>query len=60
MELAIGRFPFPPEGSPALSSVLDLLRWIEEEPAPSLEGMGNFSPEFISFTAKWYVRLLLF
>jgi mitogen-activated protein kinase kinase len=60
IELAIGRFPFPPVGQAPLSSVLDLLRWIEEEPAPSLEGEGNFTPEFISFTQKWYGFNLIF
>jgi serine/threonine protein kinase len=50
MELATGRFPFPPEGQAPLPSVLDLLRYIEEEAAPTLSVYGDrFSKEFINF-----------
>ncbi|KAJ3080851.1 MAP kinase kinase (MEK), partial [Quaeritorhiza haematococci] len=51
MEIATARFPFPPEGAPPLPSVLDLLRYIEEEPAPCLPP-GKFSPEFEAFTQR--------
>ncbi|KAL3895932.1 MAG: hypothetical protein SGCHY_004400 [Lobulomycetales sp.] len=55
MELATGRFPFPPEGQAPLPSVLDLLRYIEEEPAPTLP-TGKFSPEFESFTKMCLIK----
>lgn len=48
MELATARFPFPPEDHPPLPSVIDLLRYIEEEPSPSLPE-GKFSQEFNDF-----------
>lgn len=54
MELAIARFPFPPEGHPPLPSVIDLLRYIEEEPSPALPE-GKFSDDFDEFTQFWYV-----
>jgi mitogen-activated protein kinase kinase len=52
MELATARFPFPPEGHPPLPSVIDLLRYIEEEPSPTLPE-GRFSEEFNDFTQQW-------
>ena len=45
IELATGKFPFPPE---AMASVLDLLNYIKEEPSPSLPP-GYFTPSFHEF-----------
>lgn len=52
MEIAIARFPFPPEGYSPFLSPMDLLTYIEEEPAPSLPP-GQFSQEFEQFLALW-------
>lgn len=49
------RFPFPPEGQAPLPSVLDLLRYIEEEPAPKLPS-GKFSAEFEKFTGMCLIK----
>lgn len=54
LELALARFPFPPPDEPPLNSVLDLLRYIEEEPAPNVPSDEGFSPEFAAFIEKWY------
>lgn len=56
MELATARFPFPPEGQAPLPSVLDLLRYIEEEPAPTFLP-GRFSEDFEKFIALWYEEM---
>ncbi len=53
MEIAIARFPFPPEGHSPFLSPMDLLTYIEEEPAPTLPP-GQFSAEFEQFLALWY------
>ena len=51
MEVAIGRFPFPPDSRPL--SVFELLEYIVNEPAPQLPA-EHFSHEFADFVAKWY------
>lgn len=53
MELATGRFPYP-----ALPSIIDLLRYIEEEESPCLPE-DKFSLEFRDFTKQWYDRLYI-
>lgn len=50
MELALGRFPFPPEGKP-LSIIFELLEYIVHEPVPTLP-KGEFPPIFEDFIAK--------
>lgn len=53
VEVVTGRFPIPGDGSSPLSSVLDVLKYIEEEPAPRLPA-GEFSKDFEHFTQSWY------
>ncbi|RKP00372.1 hypothetical protein CXG81DRAFT_6645, partial [Caulochytrium protostelioides] len=55
MEIATARFPFPPEGHPPLPSVLDLLQFIEEEPAPELPA-DRFSQAFRDFTQRCLIK----
>ena len=50
MELATGEFPYPP-----LPSIIDLLRYIEEEECPSLDPT-KFSAEFIGFTRACLIK----
>lgn len=52
IELATGSFPFPAE---TLSSVLDLLRYIEEEPAPTLD-RRCFSESFCEFVSSCLIK----
>ncbi|KAI8806615.1 kinase-like domain-containing protein [Cladochytrium replicatum] len=47
MELALARFPLPPDGNP-FSSPIEMLNYIETEPSPTLPP-GRFSTEFNSF-----------
>ncbi|CAG8533014.1 3300_t:CDS:2 [Racocetra fulgida] len=54
MELAMGRFPFPPDGSQL--TVLELLQHIVHEPAPKLP-QGQFPEDFSDFINKWYVDI---
>ncbi|KAJ1563996.1 Dual specificity mitogen-activated protein kinase kinase 1, partial [Nowakowskiella sp. JEL0078] len=53
MELALGRFPFPPEGSPEGKDlvIFELLEYIVNEPVPTLPE-GKYTPEFELFLAK--------
>lgn len=53
MELAIGKFPFPPEG--IILPIFDLLQYIVNEPVPPLPE-GQFSPEFQDFTNKCLIK----
>lgn len=52
VELAWGKFPFPPEGKPL--SVFELLEYIIHEPVPTLPP-GYNAPELDAFIARWYV-----
>ncbi|OMH86395.1 Dual specificity mitogen-activated protein kinase kinase dSOR1 [Zancudomyces culisetae] len=51
LEVALGRFPFPPAGSPPLT-VIELLDYIIRAPAPSLDPR-YWSKEIVDFTTKW-------
>lgn len=51
MELVTATFPYPP-----LPSVIDLLRYIEEEESPLLSE-ERFSSEIREFTGLWYASL---
>jgi len=50
MELAMGKFPFPPDGKPLAQ--LELLEYIVHEVLP-LPPKDEFSVEFIDFIEKW-------
>jgi mitogen-activated protein kinase kinase len=56
MEVAIGKFPFPPEGNPL--SIFELLEYVVHEPMPKLP-KDEFSSEFVDFVSKRYVRFNL-
>jgi len=53
MELAMGRFPFPPDGSQL--TVLELLQHIVNEPAPRLP-TGEFPEDFDDFVQKCLIK----
>jgi mitogen-activated protein kinase kinase len=57
MELAMGRFPFPPDGSQL--TVLELLQHIVNEPAPRLP-TGEFPEDFDDFVQQWCVDSKLY
>ena len=50
MELALGRFPFPPGEKPL--TVFELLEYIVHEEAPTLP-KGRFSEKLEKFVARW-------
>ncbi|CAM0143239.1 unnamed protein product [Umbelopsis sp. WA50703] len=50
MELALGRFPFPPDGGSL--SIFELLQHIVNEPVPTLPE-GKFPAPLQDFVAKW-------
>ena len=49
MEIATGAFPIPPEN---LTSIFELLQFIEDEPSPKLPA-GQFSSDFQDFISYW-------
>lgn len=51
MELALGRFPFPPEGTPL--SIFELLQHIVHEPVPEFPPNKEYPEDLKSFVAKW-------
>jgi mitogen-activated protein kinase kinase len=51
MELALGRFPFPPEGTPL--SIFELLQHIVHEPVPTFPP-NKYPQDLTDFVAKWY------
>ncbi|KAJ3045267.1 MAP kinase kinase (MEK) [Rhizophlyctis rosea] len=53
IELALGKFPFPPEGKPL--SVFELLEYIINEPVPTLPE-GKFSPVLDKFIARCLIK----
>ncbi|CAI2176201.1 1163_t:CDS:2 [Funneliformis geosporum] len=53
MELAMGRFPFPPDGSQL--TVLELLQHIVNEAAPKLP-VGKFPEDFDDFVQKCLIK----
>ncbi|KND03692.1 STE/STE7/MEK1 protein kinase [Spizellomyces punctatus DAOM BR117] len=53
MELALGKFPFPPEGKPL--SVFELLEYIVNEPVPTLPA-GQFSEELEGFIGRCLIK----
>jgi len=53
LELALGKFPFPPDGAPL--AVFELLEYIVNEPAP-IPPPKQFSPEFESFIQKTLIK----
>ncbi|RHZ60414.1 hypothetical protein Glove_353g16 [Diversispora epigaea] len=53
MELALGRFPFPPDGSQL--TVLELLQHIVNEPAPTLPA-GEFPEDFRDLVGKCLIK----
>ncbi|CAG8446223.1 5853_t:CDS:2 [Diversispora eburnea] len=53
MELALGRFPFPPDGSQL--TVLELLQHIVNEPAPMLPA-GEFPEDFRDLVGKCLIK----
>jgi serine/threonine protein kinase len=53
MELALGRFPFPPDEKPL--TVFELLEYIVHEEAPTLP-KGNFSEDLEKFIAKCLIK----
>jgi mitogen-activated protein kinase kinase len=50
MELALGRFPFPPDGGSL--AIFELLQHIVHEPVPTLPE-GKFPANFQDFVSKW-------
>jgi mitogen-activated protein kinase kinase len=50
MELALGRFPFPPDGKQL--AILELLNYIVNEPAPTLPN-GMYPNDLSQFIAAW-------
>lgn len=57
MELALARFPFPPDGT-ALS-IFELLQHIVNEPVPEFPP-GKYPEVLTDFVDKWYVRVIRF
>lgn len=57
MELALGRFPFPPEGTPL--SIFELLQHIVHEPVPVFPSNKAYPADLTDFVAKWYVLFFL-
>ncbi|KAI9164604.1 MAP kinase kinase (MEK) [Blastocladiella emersonii ATCC 22665] len=55
MELATGRFPFPPNGEEKNLAVIELLEYIVNEDVPRLPA-GVFSPEFEDFVAVCLIK----
>ncbi|KAI9012777.1 kinase-like domain-containing protein [Gaertneriomyces semiglobifer] len=53
MELALGKFPFPPEGKPL--SVFELLEYIINEPVPTLPPQ-DFSQELQDFLTRCLIK----
>lgn len=53
MELVLGKFPFPPDGSGL--SVFELLEYIVHEPVPSLPA-GKFSKLFETFISRTLIK----
>ncbi|KAI9298333.1 Pkinase-domain-containing protein [Neoconidiobolus thromboides FSU 785] len=53
LELAQGKFPFPPDGSPL--SVFELLEFIINEPAP-IPPKGSFPDAFIKFIEETLIK----
>ncbi|PVU96446.1 hypothetical protein BB561_001175 [Smittium simulii] len=51
LEIALNRFPFPPEGAPRLT-IIELLDYIVRVPIPSLPE-SQFSSEIINFIDIW-------
>lgn len=51
MELALGRFPFPPEGTPL--SIFELLQHIVHEPVPVFPSSKKYPADLTDFVAKW-------
>eukprot|EP00003_Mantamonas_plastica_P030918 TRINITY_DN7826_c0_g2_i2.p1 TRINITY_DN7826_c0_g2~~TRINITY_DN7826_c0_g2_i2.p1 ORF type:complete len:600 (-),score=156.89 TRINITY_DN7826_c0_g2_i2:37-1836(-) len=49
IELATGRFPYPPEGEAKITGFFDLLDYIVEKPVPSLSTEDGFSSELCDF-----------
>ncbi|KAI8066278.1 kinase-like domain-containing protein [Gilbertella persicaria] len=52
MELALGRFPFPPEGTPL--SIFELLQHIVHEPVPVFPPNKEYPSDLTDFVALWY------
>ncbi|GAN06761.1 conserved hypothetical protein [Mucor ambiguus] len=50
MELALGRFPFPPEGTPL--SIFELLQHIVHEPVPVFPANKKYPSDLTDFVAK--------
>lgn len=55
MELALGRFPFPPDGDPL--SIFELLQHIVNEPVPQFPP-NKYPPVLVDFVDKWSVDFL--
>ncbi|KAI9205950.1 kinase-like domain-containing protein [Polychytrium aggregatum] len=53
LELAMGKFPFPPEGKPM--TVFELLEFILHEPSPT-PPPGQFTPEFDAVVARCLIK----
>jgi mitogen-activated protein kinase kinase len=53
MELVLGKFPFPPDGTRL--SVFELLEYIVHEPVPSLP-KDQFSKSFETFIARSLIK----
>ncbi|KAI8352491.1 kinase-like domain-containing protein [Blakeslea trispora] len=51
MELALGRFPFPPEGTPL--SIFELLQHIVHEPVPVFPPNKEYPTDLTDFVALW-------
>jgi serine/threonine protein kinase len=50
MEMAVGRFPIPPDGSRRALAIFELLQYIVSDEPPTLP--DTFSPEFRDFMAQ--------
>jgi serine/threonine protein kinase len=50
MELALGRFPFPPEGTPL--SIFELLQHIVHEPVPEFPP-DKYPKDLTDFVSQW-------
>ncbi|CAO3704041.1 unnamed protein product [Rhizopus stolonifer] len=54
MELALGRFPFPPEGTPL--SIFELLQHIVNEPVPEFPSSNTYPPDLTDFVSKCLIK----
>lgn len=54
LELATGKFPFPPDGDTSLS-IFEMLQHIVNEPVPTFpdDGSDKYPPQLVDFVGQW-------